>query len=457
MDSKNKILIVDDDQVMGEILGDILLCEGYAYHQVYNGPSAIEAIQTSAYDVILLDLLLPGLDGIGVLKKVLQTDPTVIVIMMSGHGSIQKAVEATRLGAYEWLEKPLKAERVLLTLRNAIEKNRLLQEREAIISMAKSQYRMIGVSSSLREIFQIIDKIAGKDITVLITGESGTGKELVANAIFLNSNRASAPLVQVNCAAIPETLIESELFGHVKGAFTGALEEKSGKFYLANNGTLFMDEIGSLSIYAQAKVLRAIETGEVAKIGTEKIEKVDLRLISATNQNLQKMVLDGTFREDLYHRINVIEIKIPPLRERTDDILPLASYFINIFCSQYNIKNKELLPSAEAILLSHPWSGNVRELRNVAEKITVLVDSPEVAGEQVQKVIHFPGLSFNVAENETFTQAKRNFEMIFLRNALSKNDWNVLKTAGRLKMSRSLLYKKMEIYNIELNSKNLDR
>ena len=336
MNSKKKILIVDDDEMMGDILGEILTCDGYQVKWVGNGNDALTALNESPIDIVLLDLRLPDMNGNQVLKKILEINPLTTVIMMSGHGTIQTAIEATRLGAYDWLEKPLEKNRVLLTVRNAIEKNNLLKERELLLSEAKECYKMVGTSPALQKIYSLIDRVAPTNATVLITGESGTGKELVARAIHINSNRASLPFIHVNCSAIPDTLIEGELFGHVRGTFTGAERTRKGKFQLADQGTLFLDEIGDLSLAAQAKILIAIETGNIATVGTEMSGKVDVRVICATNKNLDQKVAQGTFRDDLLNRINVIGINVPPLRERRDDILPLAYHFLETYCIQNN-------------------------------------------------------------------------------------------------------------------------
>jgi len=452
--NKKKILVVDDDKELGASLVDMLSFKGYNVRWVGNGPDALNTITTDSIDIVLLDLLLPGMDGLEVLKHILQISPLTIVIMMSGHGTIQTALEATQLGAYDWLEKPLTKDRLLLTVRNAIDKNTLMHDREILLSEAKSRYRMVGISPALKNVYKIIDKVADKNTTILISGESGTGKELVARAIYINSQRVTAPFIKVNCAAIPETLIESELFGHVKGAFTGALNDKEGKFQLAHNGTLFLDEIGDLSLSAQSKVLRTIETGELSKVGTEKIEVVDIRLITATNKDLSKMISEGTFREDLYHRINVIEINIPPLRERPDDILPLVHYFLEQFCIENALEKKEFTSSAEALLLSHSWPGNVRELRNFTEKVTVLVELQKVTVQQIADLLKFPKLKDDLIKPRTFKLAKENFEDKFIRDSLIINDWNITRTAIMLDIPRSLLYQKIKKYSIEGVSTN---
>ena len=457
MTSKNKILIVDDDETLCDTLEDVLSSEGYRVQWVGNGTDALKLIDQDAIDIVLLDLLLPGMDGLEVLKKILRKKTPPTVIMMSGHGTIRTAVEATKLGAYDFLEKPLEKERVLLTVRNAVEKSVLLKEKDILLSETKERYRMVGTSPAMKTIYQLIDRVAPKNVTVLITGESGTGKELVARAIHINSPRAALPFIEVNCAAVPETLIESELFGHVKGAFTGATTDKQGKFQLADGGTLFLDEIGDLSPMAQAKVLRAIETGEIEKVGSEKLENVDIRMISATNKHLEQMTEKGSFREDLFHRINVIEIPIPPLRERPGDILPLIDHFLDKYCHENNVGKKELTPDAEAFFLSHAWPGNVRELRNFAEKLVVLVDDQTISGQHVARLLDFPDFEIELSKAKTFKEAKMSFEKSFILHALSENKWNIVRTAETLNMPRSLLYSKMEKYGIKVDSEKVDK
>ena len=415
---------------------------------VGNGADGIAKVKNDSIDIVLLDLLLPGIDGIQVLKKILKINPSIIVIMISGHGTIPAAWEAAQSGAYAWLEKPFSKEQLFLTVRNAIEKSTLLKEREIFLSEVKAHYRMVGISSAMKEIYRLIDKVAPTNMVVLITGETGVGKELVANAIHLNSKRASAPFVCVNCAAVPDTLIESELFGHKKGAFTNAVHDVQGKFQLANRGTLFLDEIGNLSIQAQAKILRTIETGEFMTLGSEKVERVDVRLITATNKDLHEMITNGSFREDLFHRINVIEIHIPPLRDRPEDILPIADYFLELFCTQNNVEKKKFSRGAVAVLLSHPWPGNVRELRNFTERVVAFIETQEVSGDQVASLLKLLGLEKYRIKAKSFKQAKESFEKCFILQALSVDDWDINKTAKTLGMPRSSLYQKIEKYGL---------
>lgn len=453
MSDSKKILIVDDDEEMGEILADILDYSGYKVQWIGNGTQALHIIEKTDIDIILLDLLLPDIDGIEVLRRIFKIKPEMVVIMISGHGTIQSAIKAVRLGAYDWLEKPLEHERVLITIENALEKRSLIDQKNILLNEAKERYRMIGTSKALKVVYQLIDKVAPTDTTVLLTGESGTGKELVARAIHINSNRATSPFIQLNCAAVPDTLIESELFGHVKGSFTGAHANRKGRFQLADGGTLLLDEIADLSLQAQAKVLRVIESGDVEKLGSENIEKVDIRLIAATNKDLKKMVSEGKFREDLFHRINVIEIGIPPLRERSDDIIPMIKHFLEFYCSQNNIKIKKLTPDAQAVLLSQRWEGNVRELRNFVEKMVVLIDETEITNQHISTLLKTPKLSINSDDKTTLKQARESFEKSYILQTLVANKWNVVKSAKKLNIDRSMLYKKVEKYGLKKSKK----
>ncbi|MBN2201102.1 sigma-54-dependent Fis family transcriptional regulator [bacterium] len=457
MTRSSRILIVDDDPVMGDVLRDILVLEGYGVHWVSNGIDAQNFLRQNEVDVVLLDLMMPGMNGLEILKWVVESRPSAATIMISGHGSIQTAIEAVRLGAYDWIEKPLEKTRVLHTIRHAIEKNQLLRERRILLDDIRTRYRMVGVSAAMNRVFSLIDKIAPRQVTVLVTGESGTGKELVARAIHLRSERAAGPFESMNCAAVPDSLMESELFGHVRGAFTGALSERRGKFQRADGGTLFMDEIGDLSPSGQAKVLRVVETGEVTRVGSETAEHIDIRLITATNQDLQTKIEKGGFREDLYHRLNVIEIAIPPLRDRKEDILPLAEFFLNQFDSQGAGRRMRLTHDAESALLTHAWKGNVRELRNVIEKITVLSETDEITGGQVSQVLGGGPLSVPSETCRSYRQAKEQFEKAYLIRMLEADGWNIQRASASMGMPRSLLYRKMEKYQIQGVSSKMDK
>jgi two-component system, NtrC family, nitrogen regulation response regulator NtrX len=447
---KDNILVVDDDIVLGKILSDILSDAGYDVVHVTNGKDAIEKIKENKTSLMLLDLKLPGMDGMEIFRQTLKIAPEIMVIIMSGHGTIAKAVEATKLGAYDFIEKPLEKERVLLTVRNALEKRRLVRSQSRHLNDIKKKYQMVAVSPAMQNIFSIIDRIATSDSTILITGETGSGKELVARAIHLNSDRKEESLVQVNCAALPEELVESELFGHIKGSFTGAIKDKTGKFQQAHTGTLFLDEIADLSLRAQAKVLRAIEHGEVARVGGNKHEVVTVRIIVATNQDLQQLVEKKLFREDLYHRLNVIPIFVPPLRERQEDIHSLIDHFMGIFCKTNKRKPKTFMPDAMVVLFSYPWKGNVRELRHFVEKMMLLVDDEVVSGSLVSHLLNVDPINFESIDNKTLQKARNNFEKSYILNSLQSNNWKITQTAEELGIARTHLYRKMEKLGIQV-------
>jgi len=437
------ILVVDDDKTFRDLLTDVLQFEGFSVFSAENGQSALTALATNHADLMLLDLVLPDMDGIEVLQRALAMKPGLTVIMISGQGTIQRAVAATKLGAYDFLEKPLEAPRVLITVRNALEASALRKQAELAAANFFERYGMIGESPALRKVFALIDVLAPTHTPILIAGESGTGKELVALAIHKHSKRASAPFIRVNCAAIPDTLIESELFGHEKGAFTDARTAKKGLFALANTGTIFLDEIGDLSLLAQAKILRVLEQGEILRVGAEKHEQIDVRLIFASNKNIEKMVAGGAFREDLFYRINVVPVHLPPLRERREDIVSLAKYFLAETCRTNNLSKKELLPDAGPVLTSLPWKGNVRELKNFIEKLTILTESARVTGRIVQNVLRFPDIDATPTP-ETLRHARENFERSFILTALEEHNWNIPQTAEVIGIERSHLYRKME-------------
>jgi len=445
----NTILVIDDDQIILELMTDILNFGGYHVICTDNGVAGLEKLKKENIDLVLLDLRMPGLDGIQVLKQIIKNNPNQLVIMISGHGSIENAVEATKNGAYDFLEKPMEAQRVLLTVKNALEKTLLVREKDFLLEETKSRYRMIGVSSQMKEIFNLIDRVAPSNTRILILGESGTGKELVARAIHLNSKRSSAPFYSLNCAAIPEELIESELFGHVKGAFTHAVSDKKGAFSLAHKGTLFLDEIGDLSLRAQAKVLRAIEDGEISPVGGQQVERVDVRIISATNHNLEKMINVEAFREDLFHRINVVTINIPPLRERPEDIGPLAQHFVKETCVENNIVQKKLSDDAIVLLSRQEWKGNARELRNFMERLMVLSDSKLINHETVITALQISNKHDEPFVINNLKKARENFERIFIINKLIANNWNVSKTSEIIGLERTHLYRKIKKYNIK--------
>ncbi|NOX21359.1 MAG: sigma-54-dependent Fis family transcriptional regulator, partial [Nitrospirae bacterium] len=369
------VLVVDDEEGIRESLKDILEDEGYEVITASNAEEALKAVNDNAPDLVYLDIWLPDRDGIEVLEEIKGRERTMPVVMISGHGSIELAVKATKLGAYDFLEKPLSLDRVLLTAQRAIERGNLEKNYNILKSKLSDRYQLVGQSEAIKRLKEEIEMVSKTNSRVLITGESGTGKELVARLIHELSPRNTQPFVEVNCAAIPQELIESELFGHEKGSFTGAYERKKGKFELADRGTLFLDEIGDMSLLTQAKVLRVLETQEFQRVGGSKNIKVDVRIIAATNKNLPEEVKKGNFREDLYFRLNVIPIHIPPLRERKEDIPLLVEHFLKTISAEYGRPKKEIKEEALQILMEHDWPGNVRELKNAVERLIIMTPS----------------------------------------------------------------------------------
>jgi len=367
-----KILVIDDERAIRNTLKEILSYEKYIVELAENAKQALDLIKNNEYDVILCDIKMPEMDGIELLPLLIDAHPDSPVVMISGHGNIDTAVEAIKKGAYDFIEKPLDLNRLLITIRNAIEKSNLVIETKRLRKKVNSKYSIIGESPAITRIFNIIDKVAPTEARVLITGSNGTGKELVARRLHDLSNRSNGTFVEVNCAAIPSELIESELFGHEKGAFTSAIKQRKGKFEQAEGGTLFLDEIGDMSLSAQAKVLRALQENEITRVGGEKPIKVDVRVVAATNKDLQKEIEAGNFREDLYHRLSVILIRVPSLNERLEDIPVLATYFIYQICNDYGIPLKTISAEAIQALKQINWTGNIREFRNVIERLIIL-------------------------------------------------------------------------------------
>lgn len=368
----SNILIIDDEKAIRKTLSEILSYEGYKIEEAGDGEEGLKIFREKPFEVVLCDIKMPRMDGIEFLDKVREINPDVPIIMISGHGTIETAVEAVKKGAYDYLAKPPDLNRLLITIRNALDKNNLVEETRVLKRKVSRVNEMIGESETIQRIKDTIDKVATTDARILITGENGVGKELVARWIHEKSNRAAGPLVEVNCAAIPSELIESELFGHEKGSFTSALKQRIGKFEQANGGTLFLDEIGDMSLSAQAKVLRALQESKITRVGGDKDISVDVRVIAATNKDLLQEVEEKAFRLDLYHRLSVIIIHVPSLNERLDDIPLLVDKFLNDVCADYGIAKKQIDPEAVAALQDHNWTGNIRELRNVVERLIIL-------------------------------------------------------------------------------------
>ncbi|HRT00193.1 MAG TPA: sigma-54 dependent transcriptional regulator [Bacteroidales bacterium] len=378
-----KILIIDDERSIRNTLKDILSFEKHHVDTAEDGIIGLKMIEENEYDVIFCDIKMPQMDGIEVLEKIVETHPEIPVVMISGHGNIDTAVEAIKKGAFDYIAKPLDLNRIMVTLRNALDKNNLVVQTKTLKSKVDVRYQMIGESPAIKKVKEIIEKVAPTDARVLITGENGTGKEVVARWIHEKSNRSKAPFVEVNCAAIPSELIESELFGHEKGAFTSAIKQRKGKFEQAEGGTIFLDEIGDMSLSAQAKVLRVLQENKISRVGSDKDISVNVRVIAATNKNLQEEIKKGNFREDLYHRLSVILIKVPPLNERLEDIPLLVEHFIEITCNEQNVAKKKITDQAIEELKKIKWTGNIRELRNVIERLVILC-GPIINAEDVK-------------------------------------------------------------------------
>ena len=367
-----KILIIDDERAIRNTLKEILEFENYSVDVAENGQAGLDMATATDYDLIFSDIKMPEMDGIEVLTALREAEIESPVVMISGHGNIETAVDCIKRGAADFIEKPIDLNRLLITTKNALEHKSLVQETKVLKKKVATRFQMIGESEPIQRVRDMIHKVAPTDARVLITGANGTGKEVVARLIHAESNRASQPLVEVNCAAIPSELIESELFGHVKGSFTGAIKDKTGKFEQADGGTLFLDEIGDMSLAAQAKVLRALQENEITRVGGDKAIHVNVRVLAATNKDLQKEIAEGRFREDLYHRLSVIPIHIPSLDERKDDIPLLVDYFCEQICSEQGIQTKTFAPEAVEALQQRSWTGNIRELRNVVERLIIL-------------------------------------------------------------------------------------
>jgi len=446
-----RILVVDDEGSIREALRMTLEYEGYRVDESHSGQDALERASQIPYDAILLDIKMPVLDGIEVLEHIKEQKNESPVIMVSGHGDIQTAVECTRRGAFDFLEKPLNRDRLLLAVRNAIRQHHLEGENVEYRRLRDQELQVVGVSKALEDLRGQIERAAPTRATVLIEGESGTGKELVAREIHARSSRSAQPFVQVNCAAIPEELIESELFGHEKGSFTGALRKQIGKFVAADGGTIFLDEIGDMSLRTQAKVLRVLQEGDVEPVGSSTVIKVDVRVIAATNKNLLEEIRGNRFREDLYYRLNVIPIRTPPLRERRDDISVLAEHFANLFAEQHNYRQKTFTPGAMDVLRGAPWRGNVRELRNLVERLVIMVPGDEIDVRDLPAEMFADATEIIAAamRARTLQEFKDEAERSFILAKLRENGWNVSKTAEAIDTPRSNLYKKIEQYELK--------
>lgn len=453
-ESNITILITDDEQSIRNSLREILEFEGYNVLEAESGSQTFEILGNDDIDLIFMDIKMKGMDGIEVLEKMNEEAIDIPVIMISGHGTIEIAVEATKLGAFDFLEKPPDLNRLLISTRNALKHRKLEEENKNIKSKLPKVQEIIGNSKPITDIKKTIDKVAPTEARVLITGENGTGKELVARWIHEKSKRSSGPFVEVNCAAIPTELLESELFGHEKGAFTGATSRRIGKFEQADGGTLFLDEIGDMSRDAQAKVLRALQQHQIVRVGGNEQIPVDVRILSATNKDLLEEINENRFREDLYHRINVIPIHVPPLRDRRDDIPQLAKSFLQELSEKDIVfSGKEFSDEALDRLKEYPWSGNVRELHNAVERLVILASDHVIDEDEVEELVSGKKkpehLEHMVDDIEKFQDFKEAAERLFLIRQLEKNDWNISQTAESIDIQRSHLYTKMKKYQIE--------
>ncbi len=447
-----RLLIVDDEKGIRDALAQVFEYEGQEVRVAEDGPDALLVANTFQPDLVFLDVKMPGMDGLEVLARLGDESPGSLVIMISGHGTIDTALEATRRGAYDFLEKPLDTDRLLVTLRRALELKGLTESMAELRSQVESRYEIVGNSLPIRRVLERVEKVAATDARILISGENGTGKELVARAIHRLSSRSDTVFIEVNCAAIPSELIESELFGHLRGSFTGAFADRAGKFEQANGGTLFLDEIGDMSRDAQAKVLRVLEQGVLTRIGGSEAVEVDVRVLSATNKNLEQEIEDGGFREDLFYRLNVVPISVPPLRERQEDIPMLVTHFSEGMAAREGSAARVFSDAAMERLKTLTWPGNVRELRNTVERLLILSDGSKITSDDVDSLTISRARSVDPEREllalDNFSAFKEEAERAYIVGKLRANDWNVAETARRIEMPRSNLYKKIERYGL---------
>jgi len=447
---ETKILVIDDEKNILESIKMVLDYENYQVETSGSGLDGLELFKSMNPDIVLLDVKMPGFDGIEVLKNLKNINKLSEIIMISGHSGIQEALEAARLGAFDFLEKPISREKLLLTVRNASEKVSLLKENFNLKGITEKKYTLIGKSAAMNKLKETIQLVAKSDSTVLISGQSGSGKELISRKIHQLSRRKDKKFIQVNCAAIPDELIESELFGHEKGSFTGAYEKKIGKFENAHRGSIFLDEVGDLSLKAQAKVLRVLEEGEIQRVGSAEIKKVDVRVISATNKDLKEEKKKGNFRDDLFFRLNVIPVHCPSLSERSQDIPLLVNHFIEYFSEENNYKKKLFSQGALDMMIRYPWKGNVRELRNLVERLLIMSEAKTISANDLPDYMKTEekssGISFhNISSWKLFKQQS---EKYFLEEKLREFNYNIAKTAREIQLPRSNLYKKIEFLGI---------
>ena len=448
-----QILVVDDEERIRQSLNGVLKDEGYEVMEVKDGAQALKQIEVEPPDLILLDIWMPGMDGMETLERIKKQIPNLPVIMISGHANIELAVKATKLGAYDFIEKPLSLEKVLLAVNNALVFSRLEQENRALRQEIEKKYEMVGTSAGIQQLKEQMKIVAPTNGWVLISGENGTGKELVARGIHRLSLRADKPFVEVNCAAIPEELIESELFGHEKGSFTGALTKRRGKFDQANEGTIFLDEIADMSLKTQAKILRILQEQKFERVGGTELIFVDVRGVAASNRGLQDEIQKGRFREDLYYRLNVIPLVVPPLRERKGDIPILVEHFIAEFCLENHKEGKKISPEAMNFLVSYAWPGNVRELKNVVERMVIMTPGAVIEAKNVPDPVRQQSKSQAESyflDYHLLKDARREFEKLFIIKKLQENEENISKTAEVIGIERSNLHRKIKSYGIDM-------
>jgi two-component system nitrogen regulation response regulator NtrX len=449
---KSRILVIDDEAEIRRSVRMILEYEGYEVLEASSGPEGVILAERESPDLVFLDIKMPGMDGLDALQRIKAFSETVPVVIISGHGTVSTAVEATKAGAFDFIEKPLASERVLVTIRNALDQTRLRDENKSLKRAAEVRHQMLGESPALRQVWEAIKRAAPTNATVLLLGESGSGKELVARSIHRNSLRSRERFVQVNCAAIPEELIESELFGHEKGSFTGATEKQIGKFEQADRGTIFLDEVADMSPKTQAKVLRVLQEGEVERLGSARTIKVDVRVIAATNKDLEAEIEKGNFREDLYFRLSVIPIRVPPLRDRREDIPALVKHFADLFSRDNNRRPQRFTQAAFEYLQKARWKGNVRELKNTVERLIIMTPGDAIEVDDLRDIVRLESKA-PAPDNEkerpgTLREFKESAERTFLVGKLRENNWNISKTAEVIGTPRSNLYKKLEQYGI---------
>ncbi len=445
MNHSATILIVDDEERIRKLLSSILKMKGYNAIGAENGEEALRILENKSADAVLLDLMLPGLSGMEVFERIRKLDTNIPVIMITAYGSVPLAVEALKKGAYDFIEKPLDADKILVTIKNAVERSLLTRENLQLRQTILDRFKMVGVSPAMRKVFKQIDLLADKDCTVLITGETGTGKDLVARCLHNLSSRIAKPFVKINCAALPSDLVENELFGHVKGAFTGALQDKPGKFEVADGGTIFLDEVGEISPQVQAKLLQVLDEKTFSRLGEVAERQVNVRVIAATNKDLEK----EAFREDLFYRLNAVRIHIPPLRERPEDIPELIHYYLPLLCEELSVPERKVTPEAIRLFLEYPWKGNVRELKQKLLEMLIYHDGEILDADYVQRWLPLPSREITSTEESSLRKVLQKYEREYIYKALLAHNWNIPATANYLKIERTNLYRKMRKLGIE--------